>query len=77
MAVTTIALVAVNAADRDTCERFEIGDDGAERMAIIRVAVQCLGMQRELSALGRGDPIPPCRLITMPVKLAVVGGAPQ
>ena len=34
----------------DTREFFEIGDDGTERVAVIRVAVQ-----HELPALGRGD----------------------
>ena len=53
--VAAIALVAVDAADRNTCELFEIGDDGTERMAVIRVAVQRLGVQHELPALGRGD----------------------
>src|SRR6202040_2385833 len=43
------------AAHRNTCELFEIGDDGTERVAVIRVAVQRLGVQHELAALGRGD----------------------
>ena len=34
---------------------FEIGDDGAESVAIIWVAVQRLGVQHELPALGRCD----------------------
>src|SRR5438105_11561857 len=50
--VAAIALVAVDAADRDTCKLFEIGDGGAESMAIIWVAVQRLGMKHELPALG-------------------------
>jgi len=50
-----IALVAVDAADRDTCQLFEIGDDGAESVAIIWVAVQRLGVQHELPAVGRSD----------------------
>jgi len=50
--VAAIALVTVDAADRNTCELFEIGDDGAERMAVVRVAVQRLGMQHELPAPG-------------------------
>ena len=33
--VAAIALVAVDAADCDTCKLFEIGDDGAESVAII------------------------------------------
>ena len=40
--VAAIALVAVDAADRDTCKFFEIGDGGAECVAIIWVAVQRL-----------------------------------
>ena len=53
--MAAIALVAVDAANRDTCKLFEIGDDGAESVAIIWVAVQRLGMKHELPALGRGD----------------------
>ena len=53
--VAAIALVGEDAADRNTCELFEIGDDGTERVAVIRVAVQSLGVQHELPALGRGD----------------------
>ena len=53
--VAAIALVAVDAAHRNTCELFKIGDDGTERVAVIRVAVQGLGMQHELPALGHGD----------------------
>src|ERR1700732_391051 len=52
--VAAIALVAVDAAYRDTCELFEIGDDGTERVAVIGVAVQRLGVQHELPALGCG-----------------------
>src|SRR5882724_9491451 len=48
--VAAIALVAVDAADRDTCKLFEIGDDGAESVAIIWIAVQRLGVQHELPA---------------------------
>jgi hypothetical protein len=50
--VAAIAFVAVDAADRDTCKLFEIGDGGAESMAIIWIAVQRLGMKHELPALG-------------------------
>jgi hypothetical protein len=53
--VAAVALVAVDAAHGDTCELFEIGDDGTKRMAVIRVAVQWLGVQHELPAVGRGD----------------------
>jgi hypothetical protein len=35
--VAAIALVAVDSAHGNTCELFEIGDDGSERMAVIRV----------------------------------------
>jgi hypothetical protein len=52
--VAAIALVAVDAADRNTCELFEISDDGTERVAVVRIAMQRLGMQDELSAFGRG-----------------------
>ena len=42
-------------AARNTCELFDIGDDGSERVAVVGVAVQRLGMQHELPASGRGD----------------------
>src|SRR6476661_7971169 len=51
--VTAIALVAVDAADGNPCKPFEIGDDGTERMAVVRVAMQGFGMQHELPAFGR------------------------
>src|SRR6478735_5392968 len=38
--VAAIALVAVDAARCDTCELFEIGDDGTERVAVIGIALQ-------------------------------------
>src|SRR5277367_755029 len=57
--VAAIALVAVDAAHGNTGELFEIGDDRSERVAVIRVAVQRLGVQHELAALrlggGRGN----------------------
>ncbi len=52
--VVAIALVAVDAADSNTFELFEISDDGNERVAVVRIAMQRLGMQHELSAFGRG-----------------------
>jgi hypothetical protein len=52
--VAPIALVAVDAADSNTCELFEISDDGTERVAVVRIAMQRLGMQHELSTFGRG-----------------------
>jgi hypothetical protein len=48
--VAAIALVAVDAAHRDPGDLFEIGDDGTKGMAVIRVAVQRLGVQHELPA---------------------------
>ena len=53
--VTAIALVAMDSADRNACEPFEVGDDRTECVAVIGVAVQGLGMQHELPALGSGD----------------------
>jgi hypothetical protein len=53
--VAAIALIVVDAADGNTCELFDIGDDGSERVAVVGVAVQRLGMQHELPASGRGD----------------------
>ena len=52
--VAAVALVAVDAAHCDPCELFEIGDDGTERVAVLGIAVQGLGMQHELPAFGRG-----------------------
>ena len=49
--MAAIALVAVNAANRNPGELFEIGDDGTERVAVVRISVQRLGMQHELPAL--------------------------
>ena len=51
--VAAISLVTMDAAYCDTCELFEIGNDGTERVAVIRIAVQGFGMQHELAALGR------------------------
>src|SRR5580692_12538226 len=53
--VTAIALVAMDSADRNACEPFEVGDDRTECVAVIRVAMERLGMQHELPALGSGD----------------------
>ena len=53
--VAAIALIAVDAMHRDPGEVLKIGDDRTERVAVIRVAVQRLGVQHELAALGRGD----------------------
>ena len=48
-----VALVGVDAADRNACEHLEIGDDPIERVAVVGVAVQRFGVQHELPALGR------------------------
>ena len=53
--VTATALVDVDAVDRRASKFFEIGDNGAAPVAIIGVAVQHLGMQHELPALGGSD----------------------
>jgi hypothetical protein len=37
--VAAIAIVTVDAADGYTCELFEIDDDGAVRVAVMRIAV--------------------------------------
>ena len=50
--VAAITLVAVDSACCDTCELFEIGDDGTEGVAVVGIAVQGLGMQHELPAFG-------------------------
>ena len=52
--VAAIALVAMDATDRDACDLFKIGDDRTEGMAIVRAAVQRFGVQHELPLLG-GD----------------------
>ncbi len=54
MFVAAIALVDMDAAGLDTREPFQVLDHRLERVAIIGVAVQRLGVERELAALGRG-----------------------
>jgi len=49
-----VAAIAADAARCDTRELFEIGDDGTERVAVIGIAVQGLGMQHKMPAFGRG-----------------------
>ena len=49
------ALVDVDAPDLDAGELLHLGDDRSEGVAIIGVAVQRLGMEHELAALGLGD----------------------
>src|ERR1700756_3776596 len=53
--VAAISLVAVDATHRDTGEGLKIGDDGTERVTVVWIAMQRLGVQHELPALGRGD----------------------
>ena len=52
--VAAIALVDMDAAGLDPGELFEIGDDRPQRVAVKRIAVQRLGMEHELAALGLG-----------------------
>jgi len=50
--VAAISLVAVDATHRDTGEGLKIGDDGTERVTVVWIAMQRLGVQHELPALG-------------------------
>ncbi len=50
--VAATALGDMDAAGADPAQRFEIGDDRPQRVAVERIAVQCLGVQRELAAPG-------------------------
>ena len=52
MAITAITLVDVDAAGLDAGELLQIGDDGTEGMAIIRIAMQRLSVEDELATLG-------------------------
>jgi hypothetical protein len=56
--VAAVALVDVDAAHRDAGERLQIGDDRTERVAVIGIAVQRLGVQHELAALGAVAGVP-------------------
>ncbi len=53
--MAAIALVEVDAAHLDAGELLHLGDHGPERMAVVRIAVQGLGVEHELAALGLGD----------------------
>lgn len=55
MVVAAIAAVDMAALDLDAGHALDVGDGGAEGMAVERVAVQCPGMEHELAALGLGD----------------------
>ena len=50
--VAAITLVDVDAAGLDAGELLQIGDDGTEGMAIIRIAMQRLGVEDELATFG-------------------------
>jgi hypothetical protein len=52
--MATIALVDVNASRADAGEALPVGDHRAERMAVEGIAVQRLGVEHELAALGPG-----------------------
>jgi hypothetical protein len=51
--VAAIALVAMNATDRDTCEPCRY--DRTEGVAVVQAAMQRFGVQHELPALRGGD----------------------
>jgi len=53
--VAAIPLVDMDAPDLDAGQFLHLGDDRAEGVAVIRVAVQGLGVEHELTALGLGD----------------------
>jgi hypothetical protein len=49
--VATIPFVDVDAASLHTGELLHVGDHGAERVPVEGIAMQCLGMEHELSTL--------------------------
>src|SRR4051794_1784169 len=53
--VAAIAPVDVNAAGLDARQLLDRGDDRAEGVPVVRIAVQRLRMQYELTAFGLGD----------------------
>ena len=53
--VAAIALVDVGAPDLDACVPLDVGDGAFQRVAVEGIAVQRLGVQDELAALGLGD----------------------
>ncbi len=74
--VADIALVDIGPLDLDTGERLGFGDDGPQGVAVIRPAVNGLGMEHELAAgragVGGGDRdfaaellIPPAAIIDL------------
>src|SRR4029077_17180887 len=50
--VATITLVDMDAAGFDPGQRFQFGYDRSQRMAVERIAVECLGVEHKLAALG-------------------------
>jgi hypothetical protein len=54
MVVAAIAFIDMDAADLDAGEGLDAGDDGSERMAVVGIAVQRLGVEDELAALRLG-----------------------
>jgi hypothetical protein len=52
--VAAVSLVDIGALDGPAGEPFGGGDDGAERVAVIRIAQQRLGVEHELAARGAG-----------------------
>ena len=59
--VAAVSGVGQNAGELVTDRLLDIGDDGLEGVAIIRVAWQCHGVQGELAALGAVQ----CRVLVM------------
>lgn len=49
--VAAVPFVNMDAASLHAGELFHVGDHGAERVPVEGIAVQCLGMEHELSAL--------------------------
>jgi hypothetical protein len=50
--VAAIALIAADAMHRDPCEGLKIGNDRTERVTVVWIAMQRLGVQHELPAFG-------------------------
>ena len=55
MGVLAIALVDMDAADFEAGQFLHLGDNRAEGVTVIGVAVQRLGVEHELAALGLGN----------------------
>src|SRR5215469_8128932 len=50
--MAAVPLVDMDAAGLDASELLQVGNDGAQGMAVIRIAVRRLGVEDELAALG-------------------------